>query len=347
MRNALSAIDSLRTGADELTDSQRNLTLKLFAISQSLFAGARATRLRHALAVSFAMALFIASVVYIARSFQWHEVGKVFARVNLPWLILGGGLSTIAYWILRALRWHALLKRTGVSVRPGDLYVSTVVALSLAIFTPLQSGEALKIEFLRNRGVIRGIPGYATFLTERILDLATVFGMACWGVLIEFGILPSWLAYALFAAMVVGGGGIFVLRRLRLPGKMGELLDEVRRSLGDPTTFASVLVITVMSWAAVTLSWQIFLYSAGIELGFGKAVALVSLVTLASVISMIPGGLGVSDVSVFEMLRHFGFADSIAQDGTVVLRLYSVVVIVLAIAHLGLWNLIRAKPRAI
>lgn len=295
----------------------------------------------------FATVLFIASVVYITRSFQWHEVGKVFAKVNLSWLILGGGLSIIAYWILRTLRWHALLKRSGVNVRPFDLYVSTVVALSLAIFTPLQSGEALKIEFLRNRGAIRGIPGYATFLTERILDLATVFGMACWGVFIELDILPNWLAYALFAAMVVSAGVIFVLRRLRLPGKMGELLDEIRRSSGDPTTFAVVFLMTVMSWAAVTLSWQIFLYSIGIELGFGKAMALVSLVTLVNVISMIPGGLGVSDVGVFELLRHFGFADSIAQDGTVVLRLYSVVVIVLAIAHLGLWNLIRAKPRAI
>ena len=212
------------------------------------------------------------------------------------------------YWMLRALRWRVLLKGASVDIPPADLYVSTVVALSLAIFTPLQSGEALKIEFLRSRGAIRRIPGYATFVTERILDLAAILGMACWGVFIELGILPNWLAYASLATVVVAICGAFSLRQLRFPGKVGMLLDEVQRSLGNLTIFAAVFLLTVMSWGAVVFSWQIFLYSAGIELGFGKAVTLVSLATLANVISMIPAGLGISDVSVFEMLRHFGFA---------------------------------------
>jgi len=47
--------------------------------------------------------------------------------------------------------------------------------MSFAIITPLQSGEALKVEMLKKIGALERVPGYGIFITERILDLITVY----------------------------------------------------------------------------------------------------------------------------------------------------------------------------
>jgi uncharacterized membrane protein YbhN (UPF0104 family) len=302
-----------------------------------------ASRLRPALVVLFGSVLFAACAWYMARTFEWKQIGDLLVKVNVPCLVLGGGLSIVAYWMLRALRWHILLRRANVSVPLFDLYMCTAVCLSLALFTPLQSGEALKVEFLRKYGTMRGVPGYATFLVERVLDLTTILAMACWSLLTVLDILPSWFhAYGLIAALpVLGAGGIFGLRRLRLKGRMGELLDAMRHCVGDPATLVLVLLITFSSWVTVVVSWQVVLYSAGIPLGFGQAVALVSLIALVSVVSLIPGGLGISEVGVFQMLMQFGFTALIAQAGALVLRSFTVAAIAFGIGHLGLWKLVR------
>ena len=104
-----------------------------------------------------------------------------------------------------------------------------------------------------------------------------------------------------------------------------------------------VTAITCVSWASVAFSWQVFLYSGGIHVSFAQAVALMSIVALISILSLIPGGIGVSEVGTSQMLIHFGFAAAVAQAGSLVLRCYSLVAIALGAGHLGLWKLVRSR----
>jgi len=76
---------------------------------------------------------------------------------------------------------------------------------------------------------------------------------------------------------------------------------------------------------------------------FAQAVALMSIVALISILSLIPGGIGVSEVGTSQMMMHFGIAAAVAQAGSLVLRCYSLVAIGLGAGHLGLWKLVRSR----
>ena len=297
------------------------------------------------LTIGVGLTLFIASAWYIGHTFQWRELGLVLKDVNLLCLIAGGGASIMAYWLLRTLRWHVLLRRTETHVPILDLYLCTAVSLTFSLFTPLQSGEMLKIELLKKYGMLQRAPGYGSFLVERVLDLATVLAIAGISLLTTLNILPNrtyayWLLGGLTLSCMVG---LVVLSKLQLKGRPQQLLEHMRQCVGDFPTLLLVTLITCVSWASVAFSWQVFLYSAGIHLDFAQAMALMSIVALISILSLIPGGLGISEAGTSQLLIHFGFAVAVAQAGALVLRSYSLVAIALATGHLGLWKLIRLR----
>jgi uncharacterized membrane protein YbhN (UPF0104 family) len=303
---------------------------------------------RHrALTVGFSLIVFVASVWYIGRTFQWVEIGQVLRHVNLTCLIAGGGASIVAYWMLRTLRWHILLRRTDTHVPLLDLYLCTTVSLSFALFTPLQSGEILKIELLKKHGLIQRSPGYGSFLVERALDLVTLLTMACVSLLTTINILPSrtYIYYILGGLVLLCAAGLIVLTKLELKGWSQRLREHMYQCVGDVPTLVLVTAITCVSWASVAFSWQVFLYSGGLHLGFAKAMALMSIVALISILSLIPGGIGISEAGTSQLLMHFGFAVATAQAGSLVLRSYSLVAIALGVGHLGLWKLIRSHRR--
>lgn len=298
-----------------------------------------------ALAVAFTLIVFAASVWFIGRTFRWGELAQVLREVDVTLLIVGGGASIMAYWFLRTLRWQVLLRRTDTHVPFLDLYMCTAVSLSFAIFTPLQSGEMLKVELLKKYGMIRRFPGYGSFLVERAVDTAVLVTMACISLLVVVDILPNrTYAYGILVCLAgVCVAGLIALARLQLTGWPRHLMETMRQCVGNVPTLAMVTAITVVSWASVAFSWQVFLFSGGIHVSFAQAVALMSIVALISILSLIPGGIGISEVGTSQLMMHFGIAAAVAQAGSLVLRCYSLVAIGLGAGHLGLWKLVRLR----
>jgi glycosyltransferase 2 family protein len=292
--------------------------------------------------------LFAVCVAYVVQTFQWSEIAHLLTKVDVAYLVFVGGSLIVVYWLLRALRWHLLLKAVNVKVGFFDLYMCTAVSLSIAVFTPLQSGEAVKVALIRKYGSMPSIPGYATFLVERILDLAVVLVMACWGLIAVLDVFPNvHYKYALLLGLLLTGfTGVLVLARLRLQGRIGHFIDVMRSSVGSLSTFALSLLVTVLSWSSMAFMWQAFLYGAGIPIDFWQTVGLMSLTTLVIIVSLIPGGLGVSDVGVFAILSQFGFDAVVAQAGTIAIRLSTVVMLVLGVGHLALWKLAANTVRS-
>ena len=298
-----------------------------------------------ALMVGFSLIVFAGSVWFIGQTFRWNELAQVLTGVDLPLLIVGGGASIVVYWLLRTLRWHILLRRTDTRVPLLDLYLCTAVSLSFALFTPLQSGEMLKIELLKKYGMVRRFPGYGSFLVERALDLVALLTMACVSLLTIVDVLPNrTYAYGILGCLIlVCVVGLVALAKVRLTGRPQQLMATMRQCVGNIPTLVGVAAITCVSWASVAFSWQVFLYSGGIHVSFAQAVALMSIVALISILSLIPGGIGVSEIGTSQMLMHFGFAAAVAQAGSLILRCYSLVAVVLGAGHLGLWKLVRMR----
>jgi uncharacterized membrane protein YbhN (UPF0104 family) len=299
------------------------------------------------MAIVISSVVFTTSAWYISKTFQWRALGQVIRDVDLVCLIVGGGISIMVYWMLRTLRWYILLRRTDTHVPFLDLYLCTAVSLSFALFTPLQSGEILKVELLKKYGLLKRTPGYSSFLVEKVLDLVVLVTMACVSLLTVLNILPTrgYACVILAFLVLVCISGLIVLAKLRLRGRPKQLLDAMRQCVGESSALLLIVVITCASWAAVAVSWKVLLYAGGIHLDFAKVVALMSVVAIISILSLIPGGVGISEAGSSQLLMRFGLAASVAQAGALVIRSGDALSIALGICHLGLLKLIRIRRR--
>ena len=143
--------------------------------------------------------------------------------------------------------------------------------------------------------------------------------------------------------MSFGVIGIYTLYKLRFTGRAQQLLNHMNQCIRNLPTLLSVTFITCVSWASVAFSWYILLYCGSLPLDFLKTLALMSTVTLISIFSLVPGGLGISEAGTSQVLIWLGFASTAAQTGTLLLRSYSIIAIALGVAHLALWKMVRKR----
>lgn len=295
--------------------------------------------------MSLSAAIFGACVWYILRTFRWAEALDLLADVDLVWLLLVGGAGTVSYWLCRTLRWFVLLRKMGIRISFSHLFFCSAISLGFSLITPLQSGEVLKVELLKKYGMVERTFGYSSFIIERVIDLVVVVSMVGISLLARpaFLISRSFVFYLIAGVLSVSLVGILVVRKLELRGKVGDFLHYLKICIGDVKTLLLVVLISCVSWSIMSASWQVSLHSLSIDIGFQNAIGLTSTVTLISILSLIPGAVGVSEVGVTAFLLHLGQDTSSAQAGALVLRLYGIWTICLAVIHLLIWKGWRSK----
>jgi uncharacterized membrane protein YbhN (UPF0104 family) len=254
-------------------------------------------------------------------------------------MIAAGGLTILFYWFLRTLRWFLMLRRLGIHVRLIDLYLCTAISLSLAIFTPIQSGEALKVELLKKAGSMNRAPGYGSFVLERYLDFCAVILLASVSLsahLADMG-KGSWALYLLstLAALVAA---LMVLCQWQFRGRLHEIQQNIIQCINDPWTVMFLAGLTFLGWAVVALGWRISLQSLGIEIDLPRSLALMSVITIINILSFIPGAVGISEAGIAGFLLRLGKDAVAAQAGALIIRCYGLLIVILGVVHLVFWR---------
>lgn len=303
--------------------------------------------LRRFLTLGIGGLVFAWCVRYLVTAFEWASIGSILRRAELSWIVLACLILCVQYAV-RTLRWMVMLRTVDDRVRFLDLYFLNIITLSFATMTPGQSGEALKVELLKKHGGLDRLPGYGVFFVERLADLLVVVAMAALGLLLIPGLVANravllGVLAAMFAAMLIG---LALLWRLRLDGSLGAWLARFREATGDARTLAGVLGLTVVSWLLVALCWQATLRSVAVEILFGRASALVAIVTIGNLLSFIPSGLGIAEVLTSGLLERMGHPAAAAQAAAVVLRGMQLFVILNGAVHLALWRFVRPDVAA-
>jgi len=272
---------------------------------------------------------------YIIISFQWAEIWRILQHTDVLIFLVSSVLATLAFWLLRTARWAYLLRGERLDISFFKLYLYTAVTIGFANFTPFQSGEALKVEMFRKYGGSR-LSGYTFFFFEKLLDLAVIALLSLTGIFTLFDFAfpkntPLVIA-GLATGLIISAAAIFFLAR-RWQAKIYAVRCEV---LPDVQTFAAAFLFTLASWAAMITGWKYILQSVGINLNLLQTTSVVSLTTIVSIISLVPGAVGVSEVSIAALLSQIGYETSIAQSGAMLMGIYSLVILVLTIVHLVL-----------
>lgn len=291
--------------------------------------------LRRAAKIILPCLLGIFCFYYVLVSFHWTEIWRILRRTDVPIFLVSSILATLAFWLLRAARWAYLLRGERLAISFFKLYLYTAVTVGFANFTPFQSGEALKVEIFRKYGGAR-LSGYTFFFFEKLLDLAVIALLSLIGVYNLFDNAFTKNMPLVIAGLAIGltmaAAAMFFLAR-RWQSKIYAVRREV---LPDVQTFAAAFLFTLASWAAMITGWKYILQSVGINLTVLQTTSVISLTTVVSIISLVPGAVGVSEVSIAALLSQIGYETSIAQSGAMLMGIYSLVILVLTVVHLVL-----------
>jgi uncharacterized membrane protein YbhN (UPF0104 family) len=284
--------------------------------------------------------IFVFCAYYIINYFQWNVIFQLLLRIDWKWMPIAVSFMILLFWLFRAMRWHVLLKASGIHIGFFRLYMVGAISVAFAILTPLQSGEALKVELLKKTGSLERVPGYGIFMTERILDLMVVLLIAVFSIL--FGVSKFLDKSAVFAIMtlilMVCIAFFMMIQRVSPTGAWGRFFQPFNQCVRSGRLLSSVIAFTIAGWFFVALGWYAGLRSVSVDISILETTAMMTITTLIGIFSLIPWSLGISEVSISSFLVYFKQEVPFAQAGALVIRLYGIVTLVLGFLHFIIWK---------
>lgn len=241
------------------------------------------------------------------------RTGRLLAGFDASALPLLAALP-LSNYALRFLKWDYLLRRTGVRIGRGRSAVVFLAGMSMTV-SPGKLGEVLKSCLLRDR---EGIPAARTspvVLAERITDLLSMLVLAALGAALRSSgrSLPALAAGAAACALAMAS-----IRSQRLYGMLTGLLCRIRffasrrealcsfrstaTSLLTPWNLLLTVPLGVLSWGAEAAVVLVAARAIGFALDPGAALLAYSVGTIAGAVSMIPGGLGLTELTMGGLL---------------------------------------------
>ncbi len=243
------------------------------------------------------------------------RVVEAVSRISLYWIPLFLSLSMVNY-TLRFLKWQYFLKKVDVHIPWKDSLSVFVAGFSMTV-SPGKFGELLKCYLLKER---RDTPVSRTspvVVAERVTDLISMIFIAIIGLL---------LVEHKGAMIAVGGGIVFVIAvmtfllwksafsfltnllcRIKPVTKHRDSFERFYTNCSALLDLKSMLIsvpLGILSWGAEAMVLCLVAMSLGIEPGLSVGLALLahSAGTIAGAISMIPGGLGLTEITIGAIL---------------------------------------------
>ena len=237
------------------------------------------------------------------------SVGRAISRISPVWIPLFLSLS-MANYLLRFLKWQYFLRRVGVRIGAWESLRIFLAGFSMTV-SPGKLGELLKCHLLKER---RGIPVSTTspvVIAERITDLISMIIIAVIGLLMvrHPGAVVAVAAGIVFVAAVMTlllwerAFGLLVRLLCRIP-RLGQHREGFSRfrdhcsALLDLRSLAVSVPLGVLSWGAEALVLCLVARSMGLALPVGLALLAHSAGTIAGAVSMVPGGLGLTEITI-------------------------------------------------
>jgi uncharacterized protein (TIRG00374 family) len=275
------------------------------------------------------------------------NVAKSVSGMNPGWIPAILALPLFNYF-LRFLKWQYFLRRVGVSIPLRTSMWAFLAGFSMTV-SPGKFGELLKSYLLREHS---GVPVTVTspvVVAERITDLLSMIVIAVVASLVLGGTtgLLAAVAGALFAGLVM----LAILRtcffewltrllcRLSFFGKRKESICAFRENcarLLDLRSLSVAVPLGILSWGVEALVLCAVAASLGHTLSLWLALLAHSAGTIAGAVSMIPGGLGLTEITIDGIVSET-LPVSAATATTLLMRFATLwFAVVLGLAALGL-----------
>ncbi|MBN1637121.1 MAG: flippase-like domain-containing protein [Deltaproteobacteria bacterium] len=261
----------------------------------------------------------------------WGDIHKAGAALkNFPWYLLPLiALFGFANDLIKFFRWNVYLKKLDIHLPIAQSLGIFVSGLSMSA-TPGKVGFLIKSQMLKNLTGRTLITSSPVILAELYMDfialsLISVFGIGMigsniWLVLILCtiplcGLIPGVpeLAAGLIAKIP------FFSHKTR---DLRSALDDMFALFG-PKVLWVAFIITLAAWASEGIALSLIVKGLGFDMGIIQATVIFGFSTLIGVISMLPGGLVVTDASLMGLILHAGIPATPAALAAIMARIFT------------------------
>jgi uncharacterized membrane protein YbhN (UPF0104 family) len=272
------------------------------------------------------------------------DLGKtaaLIAHADLP-LVALAVLCFVPFLAAKALRWQVILRDLNIPISFGEAVKLYALGLGAGMLTPGQVGDAVKVAYLRERGLGRAL---LSVLLDRLWDVLVLLLLAGSGAFLFWQQLEGeWVAIALLTAGMVALLAVTaspraqhallgLVTRLRRPGAGGVAYEPVQLR---PAQILRQFAFTLVATAVVYFRYYLLTSALNVHLGLVPFVAAMSLATVAALLPISISGLGARDAALLLIAGSIGISREQALGVSALILFLSVVN---GLVGLGVWLL--------
>ncbi len=252
--------------------------------------------------------------------------------INFLFLIL---LSFTVSIFFRSLRQGLILKNIQIAPSFKDNFVLYLAGLSMSI-TPLSVGQMIKSHYLLkyyHQPISKTLP---IVIIERYHDVLALLSFSILFVMVEN--IPM-LKIPIFSIAVIFGAFTLFARSSRSIKSFERLINKIsilKKFQNKPSDFRTTLfsiyqrkvffscwLISMIAWFFEAVGIFLCFESLNLNLSFGFTTAFGFSSIIFGAISMLPAGIGVTEVSFVHLLSHYGIELSTSTALILLIRLSS------------------------
>jgi glycosyltransferase 2 family protein len=280
-------------------------------------------------------------VVLVWRGHPWDATRGV--AISEPAALAGAVLLSVVIACLWAVRSADLLGGAGQRISVLALIPMTAFANTINNVTPGSTGEVVRMYLLRAHHDVDYATSGAVIVVERLgaigyLTATAVLAWTTW-----LGLIPGWVALAVGAALAIGPGLVYrlglrplslirVLPLARLAGRdrwtrarawLARVDETIATLISRPRRLLAFVAITAAILAAYTAQLVLVGRAIGVDLNPIAAWGALGLAMTVGVLTLLPFGLGTTDLTLAGLLGAIGAPPAAAVAITLGYRLAS------------------------
>jgi len=244
-------------------------------------------------------------------------------------------LTSLVAYLLRAIRWQWMLGRQEYVVALPINFISYIAGFALTA-SPGKAGELIRIRYFRNLGIPASTV-LACFVLERGFDLLVLLALSA----LVWGSAPG-VHVAMAFVVLLGGtlvvaarnpriGAWFLVRARSLGlGLVARLIKVMiiglKRSaaIATPLNLCVICGLGLLAWLIQIAGFVVMMGAVGINLPFDTLLGIPPLAMLVGAASMVPGGLGTTEIATVVILESHDVELALAAQAAIAMRAGSI-----------------------
>jgi len=277
------------------------------------------------------LSIIIAGVIYLAFTIygDYQKVITAFSDFSwylLPILLL---LSFLNYFV-RFTKWDYYCSLINVKIKKKDSLSIFMSGLIMSI-TPGKIGELLKVYLLKEVTKDPISKTAPIIFAERVTDFLSLLLIAIIGAYtFDYGTGLTLGVSVFFVAVIIiicnKKLSLLLLNSFEKIGFLKKYILNLHKAyessyqLLRPVPLIKMTIVSLISWSFECLGYHLILLNFGFNFGFFWASFSYAFATIAGAVSMLPGGLGITEGSLTLLLVEKGVANNIAVTTTLLVR---------------------------